>query len=144
MVLTSRGGRGQRNANVRPGPEPRGFLKFIIKSHKTKCSRRKALTGIKQNVPGARRTGTHQQTNHISDLTLRTPYSARDNMCRGVYPRHAPSTACTGAVLAVDARKILSLKKMMSSCMGGSAVCSTKHPTCGDNTSYAIRKTGNM
>ena len=65
--------------------------------NKTKRSRRKAH-------------GNKSTEYHISDLTLRTPYSARDNMCRGVYPRHAPSTACTDAVLAVDA-KILSLKK---------------------------------
>ena len=41
--------------------------------NKTKRSRRKAH-------------GNKSTEYHISDLTLRTPYSVRDNMCRGVYP----------------------------------------------------------
>ena len=103
-------GRGQRNATARPGPEPRGFLKFIIKSHKTKMLPAQSAHRNKTKRSRRKAHGNKSTEYHISDLTLRTPYSARDNMCRGVYPRHAPSTACTDAVLAVDV-KILLLKK---------------------------------
>ena len=36
------------------------------------------------------------KTNDISNLTLRTPYSARNNVCRGVYPRQKCSYTTTG------------------------------------------------
>ena len=82
--------------------------------NKTKRSRRKAH-------------GNKSTEYHISDLTLRTPYSARDNMCRGVYPRHAPSTACTDAVLAVDAKNIVPKKNDELNGVGNSGVI-PKHP----------------
>ena len=90
-------GRGQRNANVRPGPEPRGFLKFIIKSHKTKMLPAQSAHRNKTKRSRRKAHGNKSTEYHISDLTLRTPYIARDNMCRGVYPRHLVLCSYSGS-----------------------------------------------
>ena len=121
--------RGQRNANVRPGPEPRGFLKFIIKSHKTKMLPAQSAHRNKTKRSRRKAQGNKSTEYHISDLTLRTPYSARDNIVSRSLSPTCPLDCLYGRRASCRCKNIVPEKNDELNGVGNSAVCAAKHPT---------------